>query len=249
MGTSDRFSRFCAGAEWPRLPLFAPVRAMSRSCRTGWFAVAAIAGVLCNVATASANPGDSAPTETIDAIWRIERFDFVYHSSDVFYSCGALQRKISAILRAVGAHARVAVEIRCPGGQLVRNAFASITLAIPTEANQENVRAATTFDTRAQLIARLRRTQLPSANDIQRFPASWQIVSLSRNRTLRLGPGDCDLLRGMRDQVFPKLSVRVASKGLRCSTGSATRIPPKIDVSALLPATPLPGSVAFSSSS
>ena len=125
---------------------------------------------------------------TIDAIWHIERIDFAYHSSTVRYECGALQRRIAEILHAVGAHARIGVELTCVSGDMVRHAGAHLTLAVPVEATAENVAAATDYDTRDELIARLRQEQLPSANDIERFPASWRTVALTRNPPLSLGP-------------------------------------------------------------
>jgi hypothetical protein len=146
-----------------------------------------------------------------------------------------LQRRIAAILQAVGAHASVGVELGCSGGELVRYSNVHLTLAVPVEATEENLRAATNFDTRDQLVARLHQTQLPSAEQITRFPASWRTVALTRSPPLSLGPGDCDLLRAMRDDVFPRLHVRVVSSGLRCGGGADTRIPPRINVNALMP--------------
>lgn len=170
---------------------------------------------------------------TVDAIWRVQRVDFTYRSAEVYYSCRALQSKIGAILKAVGAHQQMAVDVGCMSGELVRNAFARVTLAMPAVATQENVVAATTFDSRAQLVARVRKVRLPTANDIERFPAAWQTVSLSRDRGLRLEPGDCDLLRGMHEQIFPRLSIRVTQQ-VRCATGS-TRMRPNLEVTALMP--------------
>ena len=53
-------------------------------------------------------------------------------------------------------------------------------------------------------------------------------VALTRSPPLSLGPGDCDLLRAMRDDVFPRLRVRVVSSGLHCGGGANTRITPRI---------------------
>lgn len=192
----------------------------------------AAAAVVC---AAEEDEVDSPQGATIDAIWHLERIDFAYHSSTVRYECGALQRRIAEILHSVGAHARVGVELTCASGDMVRHAGAHITLAVPVEATAENVAAATDYDTRAELVARLRNEQLPSANDIERFPASWRTVALTRNPPLSLGPTDCDLLRSMRDQVFPRLRVRVVSSGLNCGGGSDTRIQPRIHVNALMP--------------
>ena len=120
-------------------------------------------------------------------------------------------------------------------GELVRYSNVHLTLAVPVEATEENLRAATNFDMRDELVARLHQKQLPSAEQITRFPASWRTVALTRSPPLSLGPGDCDLLRAMRDDVFPRLHVRVISSGLRCGAGSDTRIPPRINVNALIP--------------
>ena len=182
-------------------------------------------------------PRRIATTTTIVAIWKIERIEFVYSSSTVRYSCGALQRRIAAILlRSRRALDASAVELSCASGEPVRHANVTLTLAVPVEASEENLRAATDYDTRDELVARLRQTQLPSAEDIQRFPASWRTVALTRSPPLSLGPGDCDLLRAMRDQVFPRLHVRVVSSGLNCGGGPDTRITPRIHVNALMPA-------------
>jgi hypothetical protein len=211
---------------------------MNRSSRTERFACTALVCALLGAAAVVCADDDddaSPPGETIDAIWHIERIDFAYHSSTVRYECGALQRRIAAILYAVGAHARVGVELTCASGELTRHAGAHVTLAVPVAATEENLAAATDFDTHDELVARLRHEQLPSANDIEHFPASWRTVALTRNPPLSLGPADCDLLRAMRDQVFPRLRVRVVSSGLNCGGGSDTRIQPRIHVNALMP--------------
>jgi hypothetical protein len=202
---------------------------MLSSRRNRWLALTALTGAVLNCVVAR------AADDTIAAIWQIERIEFVYHSSTVRYSCGNLQRRIAAILHAVGAHSSVGVDLDCRSGDLVRHASVRLTLAVPVAATEENVRVATDFDTRDELVARLRHKQLPSANDIARFPASWRTVALARSPPLSLGPGDCDLLRAMRDDVFPRLRVRVVSGGLHCGGGADTRITPRVQVNALMP--------------
>ncbi|HKQ14392.1 MAG TPA: hypothetical protein VJT80_13240 [Steroidobacteraceae bacterium] len=206
------------------------------SSRRVWkLAFVAFAGAMFGVSVAADAPSDIPPDTPIAAIWQIQQIDFLYNSTTVRYSCGNLQRRIAAILQAVGAHASMGVELGCRSGELVRYANVHLTLAVPVAATEENIRAATNFDTRDELVARLHQTQLPSAEQIVRFPASWRTVALSRSPPLSLGPGDCDLLRAMRDDVFPRLHVRVVSSGLRCGGGADTRIPPRINVNALMP--------------
>jgi hypothetical protein len=212
---------------------------MLSSRRTWGFAFVASIGAVFGVSVAAEAPTDTPPDTPQDtpivAIWQIERIDFVYSSTTVRYSCGNLQRRIAEILQAVGANARMGVELGCNSGELVRYANVHLTLAVPVEATEANVRAATDFDTHDELVARLHQSQLPSASDIVRFPASWRTVALTRSPPLSLGPGDCDLLRAMRDQVFPRLRVRVVSSGLNCGSGPDTRITPRIQVNALMP--------------
>lgn len=196
--------------------------------------LAAMAAILGCIAPRVGADSGTVIGEPVDAIWRVQRVDFIYRSADVYYSCTALQSKIGAILKAVGAHHRIAIDVGCINGELVNNAFARVTVAMPAEATQENVVAATTFDSRAQLVARVRGVRLPTAADIERFPAAWQTVSLSRHRSLRLDSGDCDLLRSMHQQLFPRLLIRASQQRLRC-TGSTTRMRPSLEVTALMP--------------
>lgn len=203
---------------------------MLSSRRIRWVSLAALFG-----AVLGAYGEEAPPAATVVAIWQIERIDFAYNSTSVRYSCGNLQRRIAAILQAVGAHSKVGVELGCRSGEMVRSATVHLSLAVPVEATEENIRAATSFGTRDELVARLQQKQLPGANDIERFTATWRTVALTRSPPLSLGPGDCDLLRAMRDDVFPRLRVRVVSSGLRCGSGADTRIPPRIQVNALVP--------------
>jgi hypothetical protein len=208
----------------------------SRALKLGRFACIALACALLGAAVVRAADELAAPPDgTVEAIWHIERVDFAYHSMTVRYECSALQRRIAEILHAVGANSHIAVELSCTGGELVRHAGVHVTLAVPVEATAENLAAATDYDTRDELVARLQQKQLPNANDIERFAASWRTVALTRGPPLSLAPTDCDLLRAMRDQVFPLLRVRVISSGLNCGSGSDTRIQPKIHVNALMP--------------
>lgn len=201
------------------------------------FAFAALLGAVLGIVVAHATDTteETPPDASIAAIWKIERIEFTYSSAMVRYSCEALQWRIATILQTIGAHPRMAIELGCVPGERVRYSNVRVRLAMPVEATAENLRAVTDYDTRDELVARLRQTELPSAQDIQRFPASWRTVALTRSPPLSLGPGDCDLLRALRDQVFPRLHVRIVSSGLNCGSGPDTRITPRIRVNALVP--------------
>jgi hypothetical protein len=205
---------------------------MFRSRCTKVLALAALA-IAAFPATCLPAGDNEQPAESIDAIWHTQLVDFTYNSRDVYYSCTSLQSKIGAILRAVGAHPNVQVSVRCIGNGFVNHAQGRVLLTAPIEATPENVQRATTYSTRDELIARLRKLDLPTANDIERFPAGWRSVSLTRHRQLRLDSGDCDLLLAVRRQIFPKMLVRVSGERLHC-LGPATRMRPNLEVVALM---------------
>lgn len=173
--------------------------------------------------------------EPIDAIWHQHRVAFDFHSFNVRYSCRGLQDKMSAILKAVGAHQDLDVALNCPPTGLITGANMLVSVKMPVLASEANVRAETTYSTEQELVARLRRMQLPTANDIERFSAQWQKVALTRNRHLNIDSGDCDLLANMRDQLLPKLGI--STNGFRCFSGG-TRTRPTFEVAALIAVPP-----------
>lgn len=182
-------------------------------------------------------PGSAVP---VSAIWKVQRIEFNYRSTNIYYSCDGLRHKITSIVTALGARDTVNVDLRCRPGGIVNNAPTLITLASPIEATQENVAEATTYSPEMQLAARLNKVQLPTANDIQRFQAEWRLVQLNRNHRLNLEAGDCELLHGLITQVFPHLSVRVEKQRLNCSQGSGSRVRPVLHVAALVQAPVVP---------
>jgi hypothetical protein len=190
-----------------------------------------LTALIASACTAHANAstrGDAVGTR-VEAIWRVQSFDF-HHSSTVAHSCGALRRKIVRILEAIGADETPSVSIECGNG-LLRTALVHITLASPVAATPESVRLATSFDGRAELTARMRKLALPTPAEMERFPAQWRRVSLARHGSLRLDASDCDLVRGMAKQIFPKLAARVERKPV-CIDGVTRPIP--LEVVALL---------------
>jgi hypothetical protein len=188
-----------------------------------------------STANASSN---SSSIEAVDAIWRQHHLAFDFHSFNVRYSCEGLQRKLSSILQAMGAHRDVQMNIQCPSGSLIVSAQFIVSFKMPVAATEANVRAATTYTTEQQLVARLRSTQLPTANDLPRFSAEWRSINLTRNRRVRLDSGDCDLLMGVRNQLLPQLGMSVTESTFRCH-GVGTRTRPVFRVAALVLAEPV----------
>jgi hypothetical protein len=183
-------------------------------------------------ATSRDSAQDGVPTE---AVWRIQEFDFYFRAAKGrYHSCSSLQNKISGIMETIGAGS-VIVNIDCSRDSLVDNTVARIATAMPVQATVENITAATTFDTEQQLVARLRRTQLPTAATVERFPAEWRRVAIRKVNGSRLGPEDCDLLHDLHDQILPHLaSVRVVRKSFACGGSNLQFARPVLVVEALM---------------
>jgi hypothetical protein len=169
----------------------------------------------------------------IDAIWLPQVVNFTYQADDTFYTCSSLWHKVSGILAHLGARRTApAQRIRCD--DFAHTVRLQIALESPAEATPANLLAITDYDSEDLLVARLRGKQLPSANDIPRFPAAWTTLSL-RSADMDLTAGDCDLVQQLRKQVLPKLSVQVLNEPARClpflSRGGS--MAPKLKVRAL----------------
>jgi hypothetical protein len=175
----------------------------------------------------------AAPAGTpVEAIWYTQSLDFRFRGTGVAYSCAGLTAKLAAILSAVGA--RNSSAMRCRG-----NGVSSVEVELQAQsavaATAENLAAVTQFDAKQRLLAHLKGERLPSVADIPRFSARWQVIDVHRIRRVRLGPGDCELLQQVSEQLFPKLAIEVVHDGLSCHPGSATRISRPLRVVALFP--------------
>lgn len=184
--------------------------------------------IACMVAVPACAESSGYPQASIEAIWKVQHVQFQYRAADTIYNCSALRQTLERILRALGAHEHMRLKGDCD--ELGRGRFA-IVFASPVEATAENIRSITTYTTEQMLIARTRGVRLPVAEDLQRFQAQWRTVSFARDRTMRLSPGDCELVRQLNRQVLPYLQVRVVNDGLFCSGSSFTN--PRLTVAAL----------------
>jgi hypothetical protein len=173
----------------------------------------------------------SASEASIEAVWKPQRATFSFVSPTTFYSCGELENRLRSVLIVLGAHEEMVVDrSQCSrdGGMRLH-----ITFMSPIEATSENVRALTTLATEEHLIARLKGIELPAAEDLRRFPAEWQSVSISNDRRLRLRASDCELIEQIRRQLLSHLALRNVSRRLVCSHGNFAR-PPPLTMSALV---------------
>ena len=169
--------------------------------------VAAI--LILNATSLLASPLKPSDGATITAIWRIQALPFEYRSHTTYYDCDALKHRVRAMLELMGARPPISVRTNC-GRAPAKQIHIQVVFATPVPATEENVRAATAFDSKDELVARVHGSSLPTAADIERFPAQWQ------TRHVRITQSDCDLMRDIHEQIVPKLSVQSKAKKVNC---------------------------------
>ena len=183
----------------------------------------------------SPQPVSSDALQIVEAVWKVQSLDFAYSGYATVYSCDALRAKVRDILQVLGA--RETVRIRSWGcTDMLTHGRMEITLESPVEATPENVQALTTYDSTHQLVARVRNERLDSAEELPRFPATWKTVSM-RDKPLKLGPGDCELVEQLRRDVLPRMSIRVERDRLRCSAVFGNIGQPQLRIAALVAVT------------
>jgi hypothetical protein len=175
----------------------------------------------------------SRALQIVEAVWKVQSLSFAYSGYATVYTCDALLDKVRGILQSLGA--RDTLRIRSMGcSDLVTHGRMEITLESPVEATPENIEALTTYDSRQELVARVRNEHLAGAEDVQRFPAAWKTISMTRDRDLKLGPSDCELVEQLRRDVLPHMSIRVEYDRLRCSPVFGNIGQPQLRVAALV---------------
>jgi hypothetical protein len=195
-------------------------------------AVSLAVTVSSSVAARTPDPPSRA-LQIVEAVWKVQSLSFAYSGYATVYSCDALLAKVRDILQSLGA--RDTLRIRSLGcTDMVTHGRMEITLESPVEATPENIEALTTYDSKQELVARVRSEHLVSAEDVQRFPAAWKTISMSREPGLKLGPSDCELVEQLRRDVLPHMSIRVDYERLRCSTVFGNIGQPQLRVAALV---------------
>src|SRR4030095_4878070 len=179
-----------------------------------------------SVAARTPDPPNRA-LQIVEAVWKVQSLSFAYSGYATVYSCDSLLEKVRDILQVLGA--RETLRIRSWGcTDMVTHGRMEITLESPVEATAANVQALTTYDSTQQLVARVRNERLDRAEEMPRFPATWKTISMSRDRQLKLGPSDCELVEQLRRDVFPRMSIRVERDRLRCSVAVGNIGPPQL---------------------
>ena len=171
--------------------------------------------------------------EIVAAAWKIQEVIFGYRGYSTIYSCAGLSNKVRAILRSVGARDTLTVRASgCNEGSGV--ARLQILFESPVEATAQNLRELTGSNARKELIARVRGERLPALTGIETIPAVWKTVAFARDRALDLAPGDCELVRQVRREILPMLSVRVLKERLNCSIAFGNIARPQLTIAALV---------------
>ena len=124
------------------------------------------------------------------------------------YRCDILEHKVRNILAQLGARDQMIIK-RISCHDFGNAAQLEVTMESPVLATPENVRAVTDYDSEDELIARVRGVSLPSAQDLERFPAVWQSISMTRAPKVHLEVSDCALVQQLRRQILPKMSVQI----------------------------------------
>lgn len=192
--------------------------------------VTSIAGFVLLFASAVA----LASPDYVRAVWRQQSLEFAYYGTTTAYSCSTLQRRLEAILRSVGARDGISVVMQRCTDQA--EAHVQITLESPVEATEANIAAVTEHNSTDELAAKVRKVTLPTAETIERFPAEWKTISMSRDKALDLDSGDCELVKQLRRDVFPRMAIRIVHDNLRCSVAFGSLGQPQLTVAALVAA-------------
>jgi len=190
-------------------------------------------------ATNEAQPPGTSETqpratgEIVAAVWKTQQVTFGYRGYSTIYSCDGLSNKVHAILRSAGARDTLAIRT---WGCNEESGVARLTIMFesPVEATAQNLRELTGSDARKELIARVRGEQSPTLANIRTIPAVWKTVAFARDPQLGLAPGDCELVRQLRREILPMLSVRILQERLNCSIAFGNITRPRLTIAALV---------------
>lgn len=183
--------------------------------------------------------GAAVASETaapVQSMWQPQEIHYSFMGFTAAYNCDAFETKLETILKSLGAHP--ATKVRASGCQMnvpSRNFFVTITTATPVPATEEAamaIKSGKATESQQKLFDRLG-VKSPVSTDA--FPAQWKTVDLARDRKLDLQPGDCELMEGLRDQVLPKMSIKVVSDAVHCMPKHLSIQTPELKVSALVP--------------
>ena len=180
-----------------------------------------------------------AHAESQRALWKTQQIRFVYRGYTTMYACSVLEAKVRQILGALGAQDGTKVDaqhcnvVHAASTAAMQTASLQIDVVSAAPATPELKNTLASQSSRRELLSRLGVEQATA----DEFPAEWHGVDVASLRQIRLTAGDCELIRQLRDQVFPKLAIQVIASDRSCSLAPHRLREPRLKVLALLPAT------------
>ena len=163
------------------------------------------------------------------ARWRAQEIRYTYNGITNAYNCDSAEQRLRAILIALGAHERTQVKARgCEPRGVAISFFITITTATPVLLGSASAGTSSGPEQRALL------TTLDLKPD-ETFVAELKVIDMSQQRQLKLQSGDCELLRGLRNNVLPQLSMKVIRDNISCNSNGVGQRQPGLTVAALVP--------------
>ena len=211
----------------------------------------------------------AATAEPVPAVWKEYSVSFSYTSARHVFSCDALRTRVASILLAVGARHDLRVKVYdCESNRVltepptfgrdgvpwgtesatlrrVRSAdrpfppMIRARLRLPVEITPDVQTEIKADKSRRELISRVTGNPIPRFDDPIPFAAERRVVTLSK-QTLELDPEECELVDQLVTGVFRQLDLRNVRRNYLCDRDGDSRIPPLVEVEALLAATPEP---------
>jgi hypothetical protein len=166
------------------------------------------------------------------AYWRPQSIDFEYRGHVTQYDCAVLTNKVAGVLRAVGAHALTRVEpMTCAttraGDAPIQFATFRIDIVSAARFTSDAQAEVASLATKAEMLKRIGVAPPP----LDPFAVEWTVVDVVRERHLRIGREDCELMAQLSSQVLSKLELDVVSRTRVCSG----RRSPVLTVRAMFP--------------
>jgi len=172
----------------------------------------------------------------VQSLWQPQEIKYSYMGFTTAYNCDAFETKLETILKRLGAHPETQVRATgCEFNVPSRNFFVTVTTAtaVPaSEAAAKAIKTGTHTESQQKLLDKLG-VKKPFSTDA--FPAQWTTVDLAKDRKMDLQPGDCELMEGLRDQLLPKLSIKIVMESVHCTPKQLSIQTPPLTVSALVP--------------
>ncbi|MBM0107290.1 hypothetical protein JM946_21340 [Steroidobacter sp. S1-65] len=177
--------------------------------------------------TPLASGADDNP-EAIQATWKEQelRHLFTVVERGVAYECLSLGQRLKEMLIDLGAHQSTQVRVQgCSGGASSELMF-TIATATPVPLAEAPPRSE-----RSEKV--LKRMRVNAEQLDETFPAAWRSVELSRYA--KLGAGDCELMRDLRNNLLPKLGAKIESGQIDCRRTDGRLSSRDLTVSVLAP--------------